>query len=128
MEREELEDIHDYIQWLFPLTEPSAAAPRSPVLTTEDMSIIKEDLVIQDNLNKALERMEQFYDNNDHWLEDYNHNHLRITRIIKSLNLLLDRDIAERFYGKIMDRINSSPGSVSEESVSYWNKALENKL
>lgn len=124
MEDEELEDVHDYIQWLFPLTEPSAAAPRSPTLTDEDISIIKEDTIIQDNLNKALERMEQFYDSNDHWLEDYNHNHLRITRIIKSLNLLLDRDIAERFHHKIMKRVDDSKESVSNESISYWNNAL----
>jgi hypothetical protein len=124
MEDVELEDIHDYIQWLFPLTEPSNAVPNSPILTQEEISLIKEDDSIKDNLFKAKERMEQFYANNNHWIDEYDHNHLRISRIIKSLNLLLDREIAERFYNKIIDRVNNSENDVSGESILNWKEAL----
>jgi hypothetical protein len=33
--------------------------------------------------------MTRFYPGNDHWLVAYDHNHLRITRIIQSLRLLV---------------------------------------
>ena len=124
MDDSELEDSHDYIQWLFPLTEPSNAVPNSPILTQDDISLIKEDISIKDNLSRAIERMEQFYTNNDHWIDEYDHNHLRISRIIKSLNLLLDREIAERFYNKIMARVNDSENDVSEDSILKWKEAL----
>ena len=35
---ERLEQVHDYIQWLFPLREPSAFNPGAPVLTRAAIS------------------------------------------------------------------------------------------
>ena len=36
-----MERTHDFIQWLFPLPEPSAAVPGSPVLTPGDIQAIR---------------------------------------------------------------------------------------
>jgi hypothetical protein len=36
-EDDELEGIHDYIQWLFPLPEVSAFNPFAPVITSSDI-------------------------------------------------------------------------------------------
>ena len=33
----QLEEVHDYIQWLFPLPEPSRFNPDAPLLTPEDV-------------------------------------------------------------------------------------------
>ncbi len=68
--------------------------------------------------------MEQFCTNNDHWIDEYDHNHLRISRIIKSLNLLLDKEIAERFYNKIINRVNNSENEVSEDTILEWKESL----
>jgi hypothetical protein len=125
MEDSELEDNHDYIQWLFPLIESSNTVPNSPTLTNEDISLIKNNPISQDSLNMAIERMEQFYLNNNHWLTEYDHNHYRITRILKSLNLLLDNERAEIFLSKIMDKVNKAEGKVNEESILIWEKALK---
>ena len=34
----ELEAIHDFIQWMFPLTEPSPVNPEAPVLDAETIA------------------------------------------------------------------------------------------
>ncbi len=48
---EELEETHDYIQWLFPLCEPSMAVPGSPYLVDEEViSILKGDEDVQENI------------------------------------------------------------------------------
>jgi hypothetical protein len=85
----DLEMHHDYIQWLFPLNEPSRAVSGSPVLTTGDIGRIRNDTLAATNLRAAATRMGAFYDSTSHWLGAFDHNHLRITRIIKSLRLLL---------------------------------------
>lgn len=58
---EALEDTHDYIQWLFPLKEPSRAQPQSPVLDGESARAIRDDLIARNALRKSLDVMLAFY-------------------------------------------------------------------
>lgn len=44
------EGIHDFIQWVFPLKEPSQFNPDAPLLTDEDIAIFRTD----DELKQAL--------------------------------------------------------------------------
>ena len=61
---EELEGTDDYIQWLFPLREPSRVVPDSPFLESEDIvRVIREDEDIRENLVIALTRMRLPVDN-----------------------------------------------------------------
>ena len=94
----ELEAYHDWVQWLFPLPTPSAAVPGSPVLTTSDIAAIRADPRAVATLERASERLMRFYKSTDHWLVRYDHNHLRISRIIQSLRLLVGPEAARRFY------------------------------
>lgn len=120
----ELEDTHDYIQWLFPLREPSDAVPGSPFLENEDtVRVIREDEDIQENLVMALVRMHRFYENNDFWLRQGDHNHLRITRILKSISLLSSKENAVDFYDFIMRRVRDAQ-PVTAESLEYWKKSI----
>lgn len=43
-DHEDLEDTHDYIQWLFPLQERSAFNPDAPVLTPEAIHALEKAL------------------------------------------------------------------------------------
>lgn len=61
-----LEVHHDFIQWLFPLAEPSRAVPASPVLTPEDIESIRLSPAAQYNLARARTHMIRFYETNDH--------------------------------------------------------------
>ncbi len=124
---EELEEVHDYIQWLFPLREKSMAVPGSPVVESEDMAkLLRADVRVQENMRMALDRMKRFYTDNDHWLEQGDHNHLRITRILKSLCLLGLRDEAIKFHNFILQRVESAQ-PVTRESLAYWEKSVSER-
>src|ERR1022692_954808 len=54
---DDLEAVHDFIQWLFPLPEPSQFNPDAPLLTEADIAAFKSDPVLQANLLKSFERI-----------------------------------------------------------------------
>lgn len=83
---EQLENSHDTIQWLFPLNVPSNYNSNAPVLSDEEIEIIKKDELIQKNIIKSYYRFVRFYNDFD-WVTPNNHNYLRLTRILKSLRL-----------------------------------------
>jgi hypothetical protein len=99
-----LEAVHDYIQWLFPLPEPSGANPWAPLLTAPVIEAFHHSPEMRGRLRAAWLRMLRFYGfvlaadgsvepganfeaRARHWLTPYNHNHLRLTRILRSLHL-----------------------------------------
>lgn len=120
----EIEAHHDFIQWLFPLETPSAAVPGSPVLTAEDIAQIRRSDVCRANLVRAATRMARFYEENDHWLVPFDHNHRRITRIIHSLWLLVGQAEAEKFLKLIEARVRDSGAKISETSRRFWRDAI----
>lgn len=121
---EELESSHNYIQWLFPLREPSEAVPESPFLEDEAMiETLRHDENVQESLVTALIRMHRFYEKNDFWLRQGDHNHLRITRILKSISLLNTKENARDFYDFILRRVEMAK-PVTEESLEYWRESI----
>lgn len=122
---EELEAAHDYIQWLFPLPERSSAQPQAPVLTGPAIQSIKTDRRALGNLARATERMLRFYRDTAWWLRPYDHNHLRITRIIRSLNLLAGPGEARRFHREILALHEAAGAPVNDRSLRYWAEASE---
>jgi opioid growth factor receptor-like protein len=106
-----LEMVHDYIQWIFPLPERSGANPWAPVLDAEGMAAIRGSTEMRGRLRAAFERMLAFYGfalegdavvqglrfaaASRNWLHAGNHNHLRLTRMLRSLRVLrLEREAA----------------------------------
>jgi ADP-ribosylglycohydrolase len=121
---EELEETHDYIQWLFPLREESRAVPGSPHIESDEaVRILRGDEDVQENIVNALVRMERFYRDNDFWLSQNDHNHLRITRILKSVSLLSSKENARDFYDFIMRKVEAAK-PVTEESLEYWKRSI----
>ena len=120
-----LEFTHDYIQWLFPLATPSMAQPGSPVLAAGDIPAIRADPLAQANLARATVLMSGFYARSQDWLNAYDHNHLRITRIVTSLKLLVGRDAAASFLASIEDRCRAAGDPVNARSRRYWREALD---
>ena len=57
---EEMEDYHDFIQWLFPLREPSQYNPHAPLLTEEDVTTFRTDATLRDHLLRSLDRFLEF--------------------------------------------------------------------
>ena len=120
----ELEAEHDFIQWLFPLPEASAFNPFAPTLAADKIVAVRRSPLARQNLRRAVERMLRFYRNTDQWLSPADHNHLRITRILRSLSLLLDRSRAEEFLSAVEARVDAAGGRVNSESRTYWRQAV----
>ena len=57
---DDLEAVHDFIQWLFPLPEPSQFNPDAPLLTEEDIDAFKNDPILRANVMKSFERILAF--------------------------------------------------------------------
>jgi hypothetical protein len=119
----ELEARHDFIQWLFPLAEASAAVPGSPVLSAEDVEAIRGSPAAQAALRAGAERMLAFYRATDHWLVPFDHNHLRITRIVRSLRLLVGDAEADAFRAAVLERVRETGGPINARSLGYWAEA-----
>ena len=139
----ELEDNHDYIQWLFPLTERSAFNPHAPVLDDATIERFRSDQTLRENLDRSLEVMLDFYglatagdrivpapsfgERSSNWLTPFNHNFLRFTRILKSLSLLgLGQRAAQLFA--CLEEIYTTHGRViGERTMSFWRRAVEDE-
>ena len=115
-----LELNHDFIQWLFPLPEPSGAVPDAPVLTGADRQAIHDSTLAQCAMAAATDRMEAFYRATHGWLQPHDHNHLRITRIIRSLRLLRGEEEADAFRAAILYMVEVTQAPVSARSRGYW--------
>ena len=118
-----IEQVHDFIQWMFPLRERSGAQPNAPVLTDEDVEAIRESMAAQAALAAATDRMAIFYYRNGHWLTATDHNHLRITRIIKSLRLLRGDALANAFRDLILARVTEAGSPVGAPTLGFWARA-----
>ena len=91
------ERTHDFIQWLFPLSEASRSVRNAPVLTHDEIKQIRESETAQANIKRSVIRYKEFLAGTTKWRSGYDHNHLRISRVIKSLRLLVSDEAANAF-------------------------------
>ena len=123
----EIERTHDFIQRLFPLNEPSPLSLnkfyiKNPALIER----IRIDPTIAKNLIASKNFFLGFLSRNDQWQRNHNHNQLRITRIIKSLLLLVSRDDAESFHRDVISLIHVN-SFIPTKAYEHWDLALGNK-
>ena len=120
----EIERTHNFIQKLFPLNEPSAMSLNKFYI---DDSVLIERIRIDPKIANNLIASKNFFlgflSRNDQWQRHHNHNQLRITRIIKSLMLLVSRDEAESFHQEVISLINSN-SLISTKAYEHWDLAL----
>ena len=140
---EELEFVHDYIQWLFPLQEPSAFNSRAPRLTAADITAFQRSGTLRAQLGKSYQRMLRFYGlrlewvdgarvvpgpefdrRKRGWLNPNNHNHLRLTRIMTSMATLGLSDEALALQAPLLDLAVQNPSAVTRQTVAYWRRAV----
>ena len=136
-----LETAHDYIQWLFPLTEHSRVVPGAPTLTRSDIKAFRTDALLREHMLVALHRMLRFYglhvsaeavtkgpnwlDRKSNWFTEPTHNSLRITRILKSLVLVGLEAEAVRLHACLVKLSATEPDcGVPKESFAFWQQAV----
>lgn len=149
---DELEYHHDYIQLLFPLPEGSPFNPSAPVIDEATFYAFRSRLELQTQLHASLHRMLHFYgfrfasetgsgghsqslqvlngsnysEASRNWVRRFNHNHLRITRILRSLRVLgLEKEASEFF--KALKRVYEE-GKIGQKSMMFWTRAIERPL
>ena len=119
-----IEQTHDFIQWMFPLTEKSMSVPGVPTLSAEDVEAIRTSEIARANLEKSAEWYLGFLQRNDHWIKSYDHNHLRITRAIKSLRLLVSQETAKAFLNSVFDIAGNRVNVVRQDAVQFWESSV----
>jgi hypothetical protein len=143
-----LEQTHDYIQWLFPLAEPSRFNPDAPLLTQGDRAQFEQRPELRAKMLAALARMAVFYglslekpsENEQatlrfaprpgharHWIAPGNHNFLRITRILTSLGLVGLGPWAQALFAALEDLYRDHSAAIGSQTFGYWQRAV-NKL
>ena len=122
---EDIEHTHDFIQLLFPLNEQSKSVFHGYYLNTKSSIInIKSNDLAKSNIVTSSKWFLSFLERNTHWRRRHDHNYLRITRIIKSLRLLVSDEEANKFYESFIELIDESLRSkINLTTLSYWENA-----
>ena len=140
-----LESIHDFIQWLFPLSERSGANPSAPVLDAATVAAFEDTRVMREHLRAALDRMLRFYglawdagastptlllapnfaDRARNWLSLTNHNHLRLTRILRSTRLLGLATESSALFAALDAIYREFPDRITPRTFAFWVDAAE---
>ena len=101
----EIEENHDFIQIVFPLNKHSQSVFHGYYLDSDQLvDELKENSQIRENILKSSKWFLSFLTRNDHWTSRYDHNQLRITRVIECLRLLVGNDEADNFYKSVLLR------------------------
>lgn len=142
----QLEDEHDYIQWIFPLDEASRAQPSSPVLTQADIDVLTTEPGMMLKAGFVLGLMTKFFgfdmyrNGNDfrfvraddfderasNWISARNHNFLRLTRMLKSMSLL-NYDYYAIALQKLLLEIADDPEyktTIGPATRKFWQEAI----
>jgi hypothetical protein len=135
---DQLEMVHDYIQWLFPLRQASGVNPLAPLVRGETVDAFARDAALRHRLASALDRMLAFYglrrraqrididpdrfpSRSQVWLHAGNHNHLRLTRIMQSLATLGLREDALALQRCLLEDVYALHARhVSDATVRFW--------
>ncbi len=141
---EKLEYVHDFIQWLFPLPERSGAQPSAPILDDAAIDAFRARPELRSALRRSLDRMLSFYgftwrgdqivrgpsfpERSANWLHAGNHNHLRLTRMLRALTLLGERPAARGLFDALAviyeEQRRMGSKRISERSFIFWKNAV----
>ena len=145
---DQLEAVHDYIQWVFPTIRRSGVNPSAPVITGDTIRAFETRPELGNRLRRSFDRMLAFYgmtrrataDPNEAiaiddarfaersrtWLSPGNHNHLRLTRIMESLATLGLRPDAKGLQRCLVDLSEGAGrGRITRDTRKFWVEAVE---
>jgi hypothetical protein len=137
-----LENEHGWIQWAFPDSEPSSYHPTAPLLTEVITRAFHSNATLQQKLFSIFKRALRFYglvideksgvvskgknfnERSAIWLKANDHNHLRISRILRSLKALQApvpgvASWSESFF-RCLKTIQQEGPVINTQNFSYW--------
>ena len=117
---DEIDTTHDFIQWMFPLSEASGSNFNAPVLLASEIDEIRSSMLCQQNLADSAAWMLSFFKRTELIFQYTNHNHLRVSRIIKSLRLLHSDQAADQFKDELLALIETRRARINPVTVAFW--------
>lgn len=143
-----LEERHDWVQWAFPLETRSNFNLSAPLLTSEIIQQFHNSPQLQEKLLSIFKRTLSFYGlhldeingrvvdgvnfaerSKATWAQKNDHNHLRITRILQSLQLLQAPDQkfswSKAFFSYLEEYQKQHPDTVSSRNFSFWGRTQQ---
>lgn len=137
---DEMEEVDNFVQWIFPLPEPSRLNPHAPLLDEKDIAKFQADPVLRGNMRKSFKRILSFLglamaDGKvvegpnfslgvpEVWAAP-NHNWLRIARILRSLTLLGLKTEAKAMFAWLEAIYSSRRFSITAVAFDYWQRAV----
>jgi hypothetical protein len=133
----EMEDVHDFIQWMFPLRVPSQFNHRAPLVSDADGAAFQADPALRDALRRSFDRFLAFlglaseggkvvegpdFDLKSNVWRHPNHNWLRITRVLTSTRILGLEAEGQAFFAFLKTRREGGSG-IDPTTFRYWEQA-----
>lgn len=137
---DEIENNHDFIQWIFPTKEPSRFNQYAPIIDNAFQKLFAESIVAQQNFCKSCNIFLKFIGfnctgkngsiNKIHGAQMFynrpTHNLLRITRALTSLNQIGNKECSQRLFEQIKEIYNSNSDKISSTSFTFWEATQNN--
>jgi hypothetical protein len=142
-----LEAVHDYIQWLFPTAKASQFNPNAPLLDGETIELFCADQDLNARLSQSFGLMLDFYgltrvghadatvvskaahygERKANWQDApagyLNHNLLRLTRILETLNVLGLLDESRALCHCLAEIQQEEPSKIPAKTLHFWRVA-----
>lgn len=134
-----LENRHDFIQWLFPLKTKSQFNLTAATTDTDTIKAFQKNQNLSEKMLRSLDVMLTFYGfqrNGDqitvdstfaqkskNWLNQGNHNYLRISRILHSLRLHGLKGEATAFYRALEQVYKLHSDQIGQKTFRFWTGA-----
>jgi hypothetical protein len=128
----DIENYHDFIQWIFPTSEESSYNSNAPIISNNFKNILSSNNVAtcnfcrtcrmfidfigfecKDDTIVAKEKATMFYDRPQH-------NLLRITRVLNSLNQLGKISCSQKLFLILENIYNKHTDKIPKESFVFW--------
>ena len=135
LDDDDLESSHEIVQWAFPTTKESAFNPDAPQLCEKSIRLWHTNPRLADNLRGSFDRYLSFFgltyddgkitqcEEKPVW-DHFNHNWLRVTRILDSLNTLGLTTEANALFAWLQQRFANATGEAAN-SLSRWREVMK---
>ena len=116
----EIDNTHDFIQVVFPTDKLSKSSFHGLYLKSQgEIEEIQKCQIATNNLVFSSGWFLEYLERNEAWHNKYDHNHLRISRIIQCLRLLVSDIEAEKFRGKVFTLIKAE-SKIMNNTLEIW--------
>jgi hypothetical protein len=135
---DEMEAVHDFIQWMFPLREPSRFNPSAPLLSDADIASFRAEPQLRENLLRSFVAFLAFlglayvegqvvkapdFDTKRAVFAAPNHNWLRISRVLTSTRILGLEIPSRAFFAFLKELHDSGAAPIPADTFRYWRGA-----